>query len=264
MCQRSRNWCFTLNNPIEEPSIPDIARYLVFGREKGESGTPHLQGFICYHNPVYFSRVQKFIPQAHWEVAKGSFEQASAYCKKDGDFVEFGDPPITQKRKGEMNIERWDLARKACLEGRVDDIPSELYIKYYRTFQAIAKDHPVKVNGLDETTGEWFYGTTGTGKSRTARQLYPDAYLKGCNKWWDGYIGQDIVIIEDFDRVHACLGHHLKIWGDHYSFPAEVKGGQIVIRPKRIIITSNWRPEEIWQDSQTLDPILRRYSIRAF
>ena len=57
------------------------------------------------------------------------------------------------------------------------------------------------------------------------------------------------------------MGYYLKVWGDHYPFPAQIKGGQMMARPKKIIITSNYHPREIWTDAQTVEPITRRFKV---
>ncbi len=53
---------------------------------------------------------------------------------------------------------------------------------------------------------------------------------------------------------------HLKVWGDHYPFTAEGKGYTLdKIRPKRIIVTSNYRISDIYEDPKDHEPIQRRF-----
>lgn len=80
-----------------------------------------------------------------------------------------------------------------------------------------------------------------------------------CNKWWDNYQDESVILIEDFDKNHKVLCHHLKIWADRYGFRAEKKNGTVVIRPIKIIITSNYSINEIWEEEQDREPIQRRF-----
>lgn len=258
----AKAFVFTLNNYVELPVLSAGMRYLCYGKEIAPStGTPHLQGYVVYENPVRATKVIKDLPGSHVEKANGSPEQCIAYCSKDGDFLEQGVPPVTKKRKGEVEVDRWELARTAAKAGDLDSIPADLYCRLYRTWKEIAKDHMVEPPDMDGCTGYWIYGPAGTGKSRGARQAWPGAYKKMCNKWWDGYKKQDFVIIDDVDLKHDVLGHHLKIWADRYAFIAEAKGGAMCIRPKAIIVTSQYTPDQIWFDEPTREALARRFTM---
>lgn len=272
---RARGWCFTLNNYVasneHDPThgdcpriialVPEFFRFICFGREVGESGTPHLQGYLYAKQPLSLSQCRERIGNAHFEISRGTPAQAIEYCKKDGDFDEAGEAPVSNAFKGASEKARWDEARTAAESGDLVTIPSDIYLRYYRTLKEIAKDHMVKPDDACECTGVWIYGRAGIGKSRKAREDFPGSYLKMANKWWDGYQHEDTVIIDDIDTKHDCLAHHFKIWGDRYSFIAETKGGAIQIRPKKIVITSQYSIDQIWHDSETIDALKRRYRI---
>lgn len=263
---KSRAYCFTLNNFGSEDETMFQAldvTYMIYGREIGESGTPHLQGYVYFPCQRHFNAVKKIHPKAHWEIAKGNHDQNRDYCGKQGDFVETGLLPMTQKRKGEANTERWEQAKKSAIEGRLDDIPADIFVQYYRTVKEIKKDYMAKPDDLEELDNYWICGPPGCGKSRSARERYPGSYFKLCNKWWDGYQGEENVIIDDWETDHKVLGHHLKIWGDRYSFLAETKGGAIHIRPKRIIVTSNYEIDQVFDDEMMCNAIKRRFNVES-
>lgn len=98
---RTRHFCFTVNNysSADDDELKALGTapgtsYLVYGYETGESGTPHLQGYICFESTKRFAQVKSILPDgAHIEVKRGSPKQAADYCKKDGIFQEFGTLP---------------------------------------------------------------------------------------------------------------------------------------------------------------------------
>jgi len=261
---RSRNFCFTLNNysPDDEEFVLSVpCRYVIFGREVGANGTPHLQGFIVFKNARSFDSVKNLVPRWHIEVARGNVDQNVDYCSKGGDVVEHGEKPCSNVAKGLAEKRRWDDAIADAKRGELDSIPGDIYLRFYGSLKRIQKDHMAPVPDADDVTGVWFYGAAGAGKSRLARERFPGAYFKMCNKWWDGYNLEDNVIIDDVDPNHKCLGHHFKIWADRYSFLAEVKGGAMLIRPRVICVTSQYSPEEVFDDAATVAAIRRRFKV---
>ncbi len=96
-------------------------------------------------------------------------------------------------------------------------------IRYYHSYKRIFQDNPAPPADLEEVCGEWILGPTGIGKSYTARSENPGFFDKPINKWWDGYRGEEVVIVDDVDLHHKeWIGEKLKRWADRYSFPAEL------------------------------------------
>lgn len=268
MSQSSR-WCFTLNNPTQEEVAPfhllcdDRSKvvYAVFGDEVGENGTPHVQGFVVFKGHKRLSAVKKLLDRAHWEVARGTSKEAAEYCKKDGKFVEYGECPEDTRLTRESVIARWDNARNLAKQGKFDEIPSDMYTRYRNAYHAMFEDSCQAQECISELNHVWIFGSTGIGKSRYCWEKYPGAFRKPLNKWWDHYTNQEVVIIEDVDPTHEkWLGHLLKLWTDHYPFIAERKGGSRQIRPKIIIVTSNYAIREVFRESGIYLPMERRFT----
>jgi hypothetical protein len=83
----AKNWCFTLNNPTEierdmiSSKILDYCKIGFYADEVGDTGTPHLQGYIRFIT----KRRPKSVfttDRIHWEKSKGSLEDNKNYCTK--------------------------------------------------------------------------------------------------------------------------------------------------------------------------------------
>lgn len=260
---KSTRWCYTLNNyssndfPILH-SFP--TKYHIYGKEVSDSGTPHLQGFLILKSQSRLSAMKKLHPKAHWEVAKGTSTQASDYCKKEGDFEEFG-VLSEQGKRTDLQAACALIKSGKSLTAVADELP-ETFVKFSRGLRELklVLDKPYTPKGL---RGLWYYGPPGTGKSRTAREKFPDAYLKSQNKWWDGYAGEKNIILDDMDT--NVLGHYLKIWTDRYPCTGETKGGTVNLQHDVLVITSNYSIEELWPDDVHMQEALtRRFKVTHF
>lgn len=85
----AKRWCFTLNNWTDEeyssivPIIQENCDVAIIGSEVGESGTPHLQGYLEFKakkRPLNLFSIKRI----HWEKSKGTKSQNIDYCSKDG------------------------------------------------------------------------------------------------------------------------------------------------------------------------------------
>lgn len=64
-------------------------KYAVYQYERGENGTPHIQGFIIYKNNKRFKNVKQDFPTAHLIIPNGSNIENRDYCtKKDTRIAE--------------------------------------------------------------------------------------------------------------------------------------------------------------------------------
>ena len=186
----SRGWCFTINNYADETIVALKAiecQYLVFGRETAPStGTQHLQGFVYFDSPKRFSALKKLLPEgAHIEKAKGNCIQNREYCTKDGAFEEQGTLPSQGKRTDIQTIK--DMVREGNRICEIAEVATSYQtLKFAQTLLSIKPNTELRL----DLRVHWFYGATGTHKTRTAyaeATTIGETWISSRNlKWWMG------------------------------------------------------------------------------
>ncbi len=257
----SKHWCFTINNPKASDKVcPLQFEYLIIGIEVGEEGTPHWQGYCAFKTRRRLTGAKKVWPRAHLEIKKGTVLQAIDYCKKDGKFEEWGQVP---QSRGEATKTMWDDVWENAKSGNFEAIPKNILSRHYNNIKRIRQDHPDKPEDLKKKDNYWIVAPSGYGKSTYARNRWPDYFDKGPNKWWTGYQGEAYVICDDFGPKHCLhLGWYMKRWADTFSFPMETKGGGRQIRPKSIIVTSQYSISDCFNyDPLVVDAIENRFTV---
>lgn len=295
MDKRQRNFCFTLNNYTQEQlewwtnaiAHPCI-RYCCFGREVSDSLTPHLQGYFQCRNPISIkaligysparsglARVSGKLPEEagrpHLEPAYGSLSQNKAYCSKACDpvnnpFVECGEPSgENQGKRTDLELCVKDIQENHFNMAQIAQEHPCAFVKFSGGIQKLIASQTKKRNFPTELY--WYYGPTGTGKSRLAWEEFPDAYSKDpSTKWWDGYSGEETVIMDDYRPSKELPFNQLLRLADRYPLNVEMKGGWINFAPKRIIITTPRDPVATfanldWIGPEALGQLQRRITV---
>lgn len=245
--KRARGWCFTLNNPTDD-EITSVQQlecvYLIFGKEK--VSTAHLQGYVYFANGKTLAAAKKFIPRAHLEIARGTPEQNTVYCSKDGIVFEKGTRPITDKEKGENEKVRAKRNLEALMEGRDEDVDIDIVAtqlqkyQYGANFLRDARNKPVALEGRCFEFFQWHSSVlSGTGKTEYFKRLDPKPFIWTPDAGWNKYNYEEVVVMQDIDRDSKPTVHQIKLWCDKDPFQARILYGSKMIRPKTIIVLSN-------------------------
>lgn len=236
-----------------------------------ETGRLHWQAFVKFKDGQRGTWIKTHCDnRLHFEAVTVERAEAIGYgCKAEtrveGPLENGTKPKAVDKhgKGGEATKQKWEKIKVLGPEKALDE--GLFHIKDYdkvvknMDLYKLRTQEPMRT---DEVKGIWVYGEPGVGKSHWVKDNYPGHYLKAQNKWWDGYSGQEAVLIDDFDKHGACLSHYLKIWADKWECTGEVKGGTIPLSHKHFIITSNYLPGQLWkptEDSELIKAIERRF-----
>lgn len=257
MTQRSRNYCFTLNN-YKETDVDCISniqgyKYLIIGHEIGAKGTPHLQGYIMFKNARNYESVKNYIKRWHVEIAKGSPHENFVYCSKDNKYTEFGERPKGQGFRSDIDHIKSLVKSNTSIKEIYENCNSYQALRFAEKGLEL---YSAKRNWKPKVF--WYYGSTGTGKTKRALEECPEAWISGRNlKWWQGYECQTEVIIDDF-RKDFCTFHELLRILDRYPYTVEIKGGSRQLLAKVIIITSPYDPWHTYETREDIGQLIRR------
>lgn len=286
---QSRRWCGTFWPEDDEDIDPgeevlEWAEYFLWAEEFGEeSHKRHSQFYIFTKKKCTLSSIKKRLEAcgyhgAHVDPARGTHDEAINYIlgpyeKKDAHGKVIKSKPVNESAKaygnrplesGDQTKQDWEDVRNLARQGRFDEIPAKYDVCFTRNLRYLhneARD----AEDLAEPCGVFIWGHSGAGKSYDARSMVEHdrkkIYLKGWNKWWDNYRGQELILLEDADPEKVKgLDQDIKIWADRYAFCPEVKGASAgMIRPKYIVITSQYSMEELFKDKETLWALRRRF-----
>lgn len=230
--------------------------YLCYGVEKcPTTGKMHHQGYVEFKTNQRLTTLGKKF-RCNFERRRGTAEQAIEYCKKDGVFFEFGVKPKVKEQGKRTDInEVKDMVKNGANMSQIAEVTTSF--QAFKFAESLLKYQEKKRSW--KPTVKWYFGPTGSGKTKTAVEEAGDNYwMSGRNlKWWEGYDGHENIIIDDF-RADFCTFHELLRILDRYEYRIEVKGSSRQLLAKNIWITCPKEPEEIYSTREDILQLIRR------
>lgn len=235
---KNRSWCFTWNNYLSTDII-----YLqnelkeqkyIFGEEKGNTGTPHLQGVVNFKSPRSFKSVRKLFKNNHIEVCR-NWQASKIYCSKDGETY--------------TNIERCSTRKERLLK-KYDNI---IWKPWQQNILNIIDTEP------NDRTINWIHEPNGNiGKSFLAKYIVMkhDAIIADGKKenifnqikiWIDNHKDKDdpTIIILDIPRYNEKFINYgmLEQVKNGMIYSGKYEGGICLFESPHVFIFSNNEPE---------------------
>lgn len=285
--KKSRTWCGTLHTEQDKEDYFNLKKddwenisglkYLIFGVERGDlSNRRHFQVFCAFENQVYLKRVKEVfdieymlfeedpespnfgeiigeqVYQGSYFACKGNVQQNRTYCSKGSDYMEWGEVPVGQGHRTDIEQVR-ELAKagKSYVE-IVDEVPSAMrYAAGLEKYMKALNAKQAQDRGWKKKSVVIWYGETGSGKTRAAKEGKEDSdifiWSSAMGKNFDGYETQSRIIIDEFigDLPITFMNRLL----DGNPFQVNVKYGSRWIVADEIYITSNKKPLDWWNRS---------------
>lgn len=275
---RSRTFALTLwDNDALEKLKSMKSDYLAYAPETcPDTGKFHWQCYIHLKTQHYLSAMMKRFNNNRVRVARGTAMHNRTYIfgpySKDGkdkpanpDAIEVGTIPEQGKRN---DLQEFRQAIREGKRGReLDEDHLPIIAKYPKLENRLVynEDKERAINlfengGSPEVHIRW--GEPGTGKTRYvydkhgSRNVFrPRLNRKSGQVWWNGYEGENVILLDEFDG-QMCWTDLLNLI-DRYPYQFETKGGMCWRLATHIYLTSN-KPPEMWYPAEQVAALLRR------
>lgn len=252
----ARDWMFTDFDVSDERRnwwILGEWKFVTFQEEQcPETGRKHFQGFLQCEKRKRFTAMKKLVGDGvHLEKRRGTAQEAHDYCNKEESRVNgpwYAGEMSKEAGRGQKLVELMKMAGEGKAEVEIADADPATWARNYR---AIGRYSSLKAKKrMWEMENKCFWGDAGAGKTRLVYETEPDVFSKPSGKWFDGYAGEEAVLIDDFTG-DMDLSLFLKVL-DRYPLRVEVKGGTTSFLAKRVYVTSNLTPED-WYPKATAE-----------
>jgi len=268
--KRSRSWFLTIHKEERwgkfitwaKANVDRISYAFVSGIEFTQKDLPHVHAWVHLHNPCTRKAMMKIV-RMDARPALGDADDAKNYTRKatTEPLLEFGKPPrpgertdvrevIDMIKEGKDDAEIYDVSDCAA---RMTGHISKIRFAYSKVLGKVVRPNIV---------GQWFWGPTHTGKSHRAFTENPGAIPLDCEGsnfiWFDGYSNEKTIILDELGHVSA---KQMKRIVDKWPYRAPVKGSFIWAQWTKVVVCSNYSPEEVFTDPRDCAAILRRFEV---
>jgi len=138
-----RKFTFTSFQEVEPCFDSSEMNYLVFGKETcPTTGRHHWQSYVEFKNKKTFNQAKRILPEgAHIEAARGDADSNKTYCKKDGDFKEFGAAQVAGQRN-DLNLVKARILNGDPLNDLMtDDDCAPIIARHMPFFRALSNNY---------------------------------------------------------------------------------------------------------------------------
>jgi len=228
---------------------PDVTRLQACKELCPESKREHLQCKVTWRKGKRWASMKKLIEPHHFET---SVSTCFAYTAKLSSELVISIDTRAPGARNELT------SMKAMIDegAKTEELWHQHFGSMARYHGAMSKyrSYMDKQRERPKLEVEWIYGPSGSNKSTIAECENPGAYWLGIGAtgtlWWDGYDGEDTIVIDDFRPPMCSYSELLKMLNSRGRYRIEWKGGSGWLTAKKIVFTSIRHPQSMFVCSE--------------